>query len=208
MTQSTYWNHRERERNEPPLHSLRFLSINNSWIMKHENIQLKLLPHRLSDSRRSHHCTGNTAERAEWWKPQSGSCVSVHMCVSCGTENTHIYPQRCVDESGHPVAFVQHRADHWDETQKPDILHHLGPLRQLYSLNLENPNLATDQRRPDNLMCGLCVFVCMCQGEGENRQTRSSRLWIRARECVRNNRGNRFKAIGLQMYVCVYVLVS
>lgn len=92
-------------------------------------------------------------------------CVSVHMCV-VRTESTHIHLLRCVDEYGHPVTYVQHHADHWDKTQKPDILHHAGPLRQLYSLNLENANLATDQRRRDNLMCGLCVFVCMCQGEG------------------------------------------
>lgn len=82
-------------------------------------------------------------------------------------ESTYIHPLCGVDEARHPGTNVQLHADHWDQTQKPDILDHVGPLCQLYSLNLENANLAGDHRRPDNLMCGLCVFVCICQSERE-----------------------------------------
>lgn len=82
-------------------------------------------------------------------------------------ESTHIDLLCGVDEARHPGANVQLHADHWDQTQKPDILDHVGPLCQLYSLNLENANLATDHKGPDNLMCGLCVCVCVCMSEGE-----------------------------------------
>lgn len=98
-------------------------------------------------------------------------CVSVHMCV-VRTESTHIHLLRCVDEYGHPVTYVQHHADHWDETQKPDILHHAGPLRQLYSLNLENAKLghgSEEKRQPDVWFVCVCVHVSGGGGKTDKR---------------------------------------
>lgn len=67
-------------------------------------------------------------------------------------ESTHVALLRRVDEALHPGTDVQLDADHWDQTQKPDILHHAGPPRQLSSLNSSNANLARDHRRPNNVM--------------------------------------------------------
>lgn len=91
--------------------------------------------------------------------------------ISC-TDCTHIHPLRGVDEAGHPVIDVQFHADHCDQTQKPDILHHGGPLHQLYSLNFGNANLAKDHRGPDKLMCGVCVCLCVyVRAKGGETQT-------------------------------------
>lgn len=101
-------------------------------------------------------------------------CVLVHKRHAL---TTHIHPLRGVDEARHPVVDVQLHADHCDQTQKPDVLDHGGPLHQLYSLNFGNANLAKDHRGPDKLMCGVCVCVYMSEQRGErNRQMRSSGL--------------------------------
>lgn len=130
-------------------------------------MQLNLWPHRFADSHRSHHCTENTEEQIEQWQVIFWiKCVSLCVCVT-HLESTHIHPLCGVDETRHPGINVQLHADHWDQTQKPDILDHVGPLCQLYSLNLKNANLAKDHRSPDNLMCGLCVCVCVYMSEVE-----------------------------------------
>lgn len=94
--------------------------------------------------------------------------MSLCICV-VQIESTHIHPLRGVDEARHPGTDVQRHTDHWDLKKKkqPDILDHVGPLCQLYSLNLQNTNLAKDHRRLDNLMCGLCARVCVYMSEKE-----------------------------------------
>lgn len=128
-------------------------------------------------------------------------CHSVQMCAFVlPIESTHVHPLCGVDEARHPGTDVQLHTNNWDETQKPDILDHAGPLRQLYSLNLENANLAEDHRGLDNLMCGLCMCLCVyVRGKGGSR-------WMQclknARKCVKKRDVNSFNAICLQMYLC------
>lgn len=52
--------------------------------------------------------------------------------------STHILFECGVGEALSPRIYLQVHTDHWDETQKPDILDHTGPLRQLSTLNSEN----------------------------------------------------------------------
>lgn len=84
------------------------------------------------------------------------------------TESTHVHPLRGVGEARHPGTDVHLHADHWDQTQEPDILDHVGPLCQPYSLNLQKQTwqkITGDQK-------SLCV--CVSEQKGGNRQMRSA----------------------------------
>lgn len=84
-------------------------------------------------------------------------------------ESAHINRGCGVHQAIHPRLDVQLHTDHWDTTQKPDIVHHIGPFCQLYTLNSENVNLAPDHRQKDNVMFGLHTGVSVLMS-GSERQ--------------------------------------
>ena len=97
--------------------------------------------------------------------------------------STHIHLICDIKEVLLPRIDVQLHTDHWDKTQKPDILDHVGPQCQLYTLIFENANLAQDHRQQDNVMCGLCTCVCVpmshIEGEPDKRGVAERKVTMR-----------------------------
>lgn len=87
-------------------------------------------------------------------------CVSTCVYVM-QIESTHIRPLHGVHKVRHPSTNVQLHTDNWDESQKSDILDHVGPLCKLYSLNLKC-KFGKGSQETRQLDVGL---VCICQGE-------------------------------------------
>lgn len=104
-------------------------------------------------------------------------------------QSAHIHNGCGAGDALHQGPDVQLHTDHWDTTQKPDILHHAGPFCQLYTLNFENVNLAPDHRQGDNVMFGLCTGVGVQMSRGERQIARKEGLSLNNSQTVEKNGG-------------------